>query len=139
MGEGAATLEMKWTAKSNKTKSGQFGTEAVNTCLNFFELLVGDLSDAGAILTHEAVIDSEIASECADVEHRVILEQRCDVKAKFGSFGKFYRHKFATLLVALSDFSHGVKEILLSFGNRASCADKCNVIAGGVVGDICAV
>ena len=24
IGEGAATLEMKWTAKSNKTKSGQF-------------------------------------------------------------------------------------------------------------------
>lgn len=24
MGEGAATLEMKWSAKSNKTKSGQF-------------------------------------------------------------------------------------------------------------------
>ena len=24
MGEGVATLEMKWSAKSNKTKSGQF-------------------------------------------------------------------------------------------------------------------
>lgn len=85
-GEGMTTLVMKQIAKSNKTESGQFQAETVNTCLNLFELPVGDLSRSVAILAHEAVIYSEIAGEGADIKHRVIFKERRNVKAEFNIF-----------------------------------------------------
>ena len=67
-------FEMKWSAKSNKTKSSQFGTKATDTSLNFFQLRVGNWRITFFILTHQSGIDSEISPESTYVNHRVILK-----------------------------------------------------------------
>ena len=108
----------------------------MNTGLNPFELLVGDLSGAGAILTHEAVVNAEIASEGADIEHRVIFKERCDVKAEFYFFVKKFGNIISDFIVLLKDFVKRVEKILPGFLYRITGADELHLIAGGVIGYI---